>query len=138
MGSGGERSPGGLRPATPAAHHRGVTSAASDLQPAGVAPVGAGELLLRVLADPLRRQIVTLLAAEQLCTCHLVQLTGARQTNISNHLRVLRDAGVVAAEPAGRFTYYRLLPGPLAALGGRLSALAGQARTATASRRPCP
>lgn len=90
-----------------------------------------------MLADPLRLQILVLLAAEQLCTCHLVELTGARQTNISNHLRVLRETGLVAAEPAGRFTYYRLLPGPLAELGGQLTALAGQAQAATARRRPC-
>lgn len=115
-----------------------MTSAASDLQPAAIVPAGSRERLLRVLAEPLRMQVLTLLAAEQLCTCHLVELTGARQTNISNHLRVLREAGLVAAEPAGCFTYYRLLPDPLAALGGELSALAGQAHTATASRRPCP
>ncbi len=104
----------------------------------GAAPTGPGEGVLRVLADPLRMRIVTLLAAEQLCTCHLVELTGARQTNISNHLRALRETGLVAAEPAGRFTYYRLLPGPLSALGGQLTALAGQAETAAAGRRPCP
>ena len=58
--------------------------------------------LLRALADPLRERIVQLLAREQLCNCHLVELTGARQTNISNHLRVLRVAGLVETQPAGR------------------------------------
>src|SRR5665811_647766 len=72
--------------------------------------------LVRAIADPLRRQIVELLAKEQLCTCHLVELTGARQTNLSNHLRVLRDAGLVETEPAGRYTYYRLRPEALASL----------------------
>ena len=93
--------------------------------------------LLRLLADPLRAQIVQLLAAEQLCTCHLVELTGARQTNISNHLRALREAGLVQAEPCGRFTYYRLDPAALEALGGALSALAVTARSASDRRRPC-
>jgi len=93
--------------------------------------------LLRLLADPLRAQIVQLLAAEQLCTCHLVELTGARQSNISNHLRALREAGLVQAEPCGRFTYYRLDPLALEALGGALSALARTARTAGDRRRPC-
>ncbi|HSE54572.1 MAG TPA: metalloregulator ArsR/SmtB family transcription factor, partial [Nocardioidaceae bacterium] len=46
--------------------------------------------VLRVLADPLRLQIVELLSGEQLCTCHIVDETGARQTNVSNHLRILR------------------------------------------------
>jgi ArsR family transcriptional regulator len=90
----------------------------------------------RVLADPLRVRIVELLAAEELCTCHLVELTGARQTNISNHLRVLREAGVVEAEPAGRFTFYRLRPQPLEALAGRLADLAAEARRAS-RRRVC-
>jgi ArsR family transcriptional regulator len=93
--------------------------------------------LLRVLADPLRAQIVRLLAAEQLCTCHLVEATGARQSNVSNHLRALREAGLVDTEPCGRFTYYRLRPEPLAGLGEALSALAEQARTALTSKRPC-
>ncbi len=67
--------------------------------------------LIRVLADPLRLRIVTLLARETLCTTHLVEETGARQTNLSNHLKVLREAGVVETEPCGRFTYYKLAPG---------------------------
>jgi ArsR family transcriptional regulator len=113
---------------------RAVSDAAGHLADAGE-PV---EPVLRVLSDPLRRRIVTLLAVEQLCTCHLVELTGARQTNISNHLRVLREAGLVAAEPAGRFTYYRLMAGPLAALGEQLTDLAGRAETAATRRRPCP
>ena len=62
--------------------------------------------LLQALADPLRARIVgELLAGEQLCTCHLVELTGARQTNISNHLRVLRAAGLVEPQRAGRYTF---------------------------------
>ena len=93
--------------------------------------------LLRLLADPLRAQIVDLLAAEQLCTCHLVEATGAGQSNVSNHLRALRSAGIIAAEPAGRFTYYRLLPEPLLALSGRLAALAALAAASTDVKRPC-
>ena len=84
--------------------------------------------LLRVLADPLRLRIVTLLARETLCTTHLVEETGARQTNLSNHLRVLREAGVVGAEPCGRFTYYSLRPEALESLAGSFADLAGAAR----------
>jgi len=95
--------------------------------------------MLRVLADPLRLQIVTLLAGESLCTCHLADTTGARQTNLSNHLRVLRDAGLVESEACGRFTYYRLLPAGLHAVAASVGALADQADdTARLDRkRPC-
>ena len=92
--------------------------------------------LFRVLADPLRRQIVELLAREQLCTCHIVAETGARQTNVSNHLRILREAGLVVAEPAGRYTYYQLVPEALDVLATSLSRLADSARHTLDHRRP--
>lgn len=104
--------------------------------PAGNAPK-LDVVLLRLLADPLRARIVQLLAAEQLCTCHLVELTGAGQSNISNHLRALREADLVRQEPCGRFTYYRLDPSALDALGGALMGLADAARTVGDRRRPC-
>ncbi|MGW7346791.1 ArsR/SmtB family transcription factor [Streptomyces sp. NPDC054854] len=96
--------------------------------------------LIRVLADPLRFQIVTLLAKETLCTTHLVEETGAKQTNLSNHLKVLREAGVVETEPCGRFIYYRLRPEVIAQLAGQFADLAQTARaTAEANlKRPCP
>ncbi|MGC9542492.1 ArsR/SmtB family transcription factor [Streptomyces sp. UG1] len=94
--------------------------------------------LIRVLADPLRLRIVTLLAKEMLCTTHLVEETGARQTNLSNHLRVLREAGVVETEPCGRFTYYRLKPDVIALLAGQFADLAESARTAADNKRACP
>src|SRR3954467_13227353 len=93
--------------------------------------------LLRLPADPTRAAIVSLLAVEQLCTCHLVDELGTTQTNVSNHLRALRQAGVVTAEPAGRFTYYRLQPEVLEVLARRLGDLAESAVLADQVRRPC-
>ncbi|UED87566.1 ArsR/SmtB family transcription factor [Streptomyces profundus] len=96
--------------------------------------------LIRALADPLRLRIVTLLAHETLCTTHLVEETGAKQTNLSNHLRVLREAGVVETEPCGRFTYYKLRPEVLETLAGQVADLAGTARATVENsrKRPCP
>ncbi|MEC4571061.1 MULTISPECIES: ArsR/SmtB family transcription factor [Streptomyces] len=96
--------------------------------------------LIRVLADPLRLQIVTLLAKETLCTTHLVEETGAKQTNLSNHMKVLREAGVVETEPCGRYIYYRLRPEVIEALAGQFADLAQTARaTAEANlKRSCP
>ena len=109
-------------------YHHTVTSTTADVSP---------DVVLRVLGDPLRRRIVTLLAREQLCTCHLVEATGAGQTTVSNALRVLRDAGMVDTEPAGRFTYYRLLPEPVHALAGELTSLAETAQDSRGRKRPC-
>ena len=93
--------------------------------------------LLRALADSTRARIVELLAGEQLCTCHLVELLEAKQSNLSNHLRVLREAGIVEAEPAGRFTYYRLRAEALEAVSAHYAELASRARLAVAVKRPC-
>ena len=100
-------------------------------------PDATGAIPFKVLADPLRRQIVELLAQEQQCTCHLVEATGAGQTTISNHLRVLRDAGMVDTEACGRFTYYRLRPAVLHGLAEELADLARRAQAAQGRKRPC-
>ncbi|MGW1780257.1 ArsR/SmtB family transcription factor [Streptomyces sp. NPDC002143] len=96
--------------------------------------------LMRVLADPIRLRIVTLLAKETLCSTHLIEETGVRQTNLSNHLKVLREAGFVETEPCGRFTYYRLKPDVIASLAGQFADLAEAARATAENnvKRSCP
>ena len=93
--------------------------------------------VLRALADPMRQRIVELLAAEHLCTCHLVEDLSATQTNVSNHLRVLREAGLVVSEQAGRYTYHRLVPGRLDQVASGLGELAARSRLASTVKRPC-
>ncbi|WP_448615357.1 ArsR/SmtB family transcription factor [Modestobacter sp. URMC 112] len=62
---------------------------------------------------------------------------GATSSNLSNHLKVLRELGVCVAEPAGRFTYYRLRPEVLEAVSAHYARLASRARLALAVKRPC-
>ena len=99
------------------------------------AATAAAPAALRALADPVRWRIATALAAEELCVCHLVGDLGLAQPLVSHHLRVLREAGLVEAEPAGRWTYYRLSREGVAAAAGAVADLArGRSRR---SRRPC-
>jgi ArsR family transcriptional regulator len=93
--------------------------------------------VIRLLSDPLRAQIIELLADGPACTCHLVEDTGAKQPTVSHHLRALREAGLVVAEPHGRFTYYRLVPDAIDAAATQLAALAARARANAESRREC-
>lgn len=67
----------------------------------------AGELL-RALAAPLRIRIVTELAAGPQCVHDLVAKLGAPQPLVSQHLRVLRGAGVVRGSRRGREIAYAL------------------------------
>jgi|SRR5699024_2696759 len=92
---------------------------------------------VKLFGDPLRAEIVRLLSREQMCTCHLVNDLGARQSTISHHLRMLREAGFVAAEPHGRYTYYRLRPEALSELTVGIADLAARAHHAQVIRRPC-
>jgi ArsR family transcriptional regulator len=106
-------------------NHATVTSALPALD----------DQLVRLFADPLRAQLVSLLADEQLCTCHLADATGSLPSAVSNHLRQLKAAGIVESEPCGRYTYYRLRPEVLEALGAQFIALAQSA--VSAPKRPC-
>jgi ArsR family transcriptional regulator, arsenate/arsenite/antimonite-responsive transcriptional repressor len=92
---------------------------------------------VRLFADPLRLRIVELLASEELCTCHLVDATGAKQPTVSHHLRILRTAGVVEAEPVGAFTYYRLRPDRLLKVSAAFAALGDQAQRRSRRRPAC-
>jgi len=67
----------------------------------------AGELL-RALAAPMRIAIVTELAGGPRCVHELVDATGGAQPLVSQHLRVLRGAGVVRGERRGREIAYSL------------------------------
>jgi DNA-binding transcriptional ArsR family regulator len=67
----------------------------------------AGELL-RALSAPVRIAIVTELANGSRCVRELVDATGAPQPLVSQHLRVLRGAGVVHGERRGREIAYSL------------------------------
>ncbi|PPK95421.1 ArsR family transcriptional regulator [Kineococcus xinjiangensis] len=104
--------------------------------PAGTSAEEGTAELLQVVADPVRWRILTLLAGEQLCTTHLQDLLGAKQTLVSHHLKVLREAGLVDTEPCGRFTYYRLRPGALDGLAEVVAGMAAASR-GDVDRRAC-
>ena len=93
--------------------------------------------LLKALAEPLRWRIVELLAAEELCVCHLVEELGVPQPLVSHHLRVLRDLGLVGTERFRYWTYYRFEPQALTPLANRLDRLVSEAPEPASGRRPC-
>ncbi len=75
------------------------------------------------------------LATEDLCVCHLVDDLGLAQPLVSHHLRALRNAGLVATEPCGAFTYYVLDRNVLTELAEALAELGTEPRRP--QRRPC-
>ncbi len=73
----------------------------------------AGDLL-RALAAPVRIAIVLELRESERCVHELVEALAVTQPLISQHLRILKAAGVVAGERRGREVVYRLVDEHLA------------------------
>jgi len=64
--------------------------------------------IFKALAHESRLRILTLLAARQLCVCHLEAALGLPQVAVSRHLSVLRAAGLVESRRQGLWVEYRL------------------------------
>lgn len=62
----------------------------------------------KLLGDKTRLNIVSILNQQEMCVCHLVELLQTTQPNISQHLRKLKDAGLVQEERRGQWIYYSL------------------------------
>ncbi len=63
---------------------------------------------LKVLGEPNRLRILCGLGLECRPVTDIINATGLGQTNVSFHLRVLREAGFVRAKRRGAFIYYCL------------------------------
>lgn len=62
--------------------------------------------LLKALASPVRLEILQLLRSHELTVSQIVTMSGLRQAHVSQHLSVLREAGVVKADKRGKEIYY--------------------------------
>ena len=66
---------------------------------------------LKVLSDPTRLRILALLAQEELSVGELVRALAMSQSRISNHLKVLREAGMLDERREGAFVHVRIATG---------------------------
>jgi ArsR family transcriptional regulator, arsenate/arsenite/antimonite-responsive transcriptional repressor len=79
--------------------------------------------IAKALGEPIRLQLVDVLRkhAGKVCVCELVPLFDLSQPTVSHHLKVLRDAGIVASERQGLWAYYYVVPDALEELSAWLS-----------------
>ncbi len=78
-----------------------------------------------VVGEPTRRRILDLLRDGPRPVGELVRLVGCSQPGTSKHLRVLRDAGLVAVRPEAQRRVYVLRPQPLAEIDAWLAPYRG-------------
>lgn len=65
--------------------------------------------MLKALGNPIRFQIIETLASRQMCiTAEIVQTTPLAQSTVSQHLKVLKEAGLIRGEIEGPATCYCL------------------------------
>ena len=78
--------------------------------------------LFKAMGDPVRLRLLSLIASHaggEACVCDLTGVFDLSGPTISHHLKVLREAGLIAGQRRGTWVYYRVQPEAL----GRLSAV---------------
>ena len=66
--------------------------------------------LLKAIADPYRLTMLATLACtnDEVCVCDFTEALPLNQPTVSHHLRILREAGLVACDRRGTWVYYQL------------------------------
>src|ERR1700754_2583631 len=79
--------------------------------------LAAIDTVMRALADPTRRAVYERIpGTEEITVVELTRGSGVTQGAISQHLKALKQAGLVVERPEGRKVYYRAQPEGLAPL----------------------
>lgn len=95
--------------------------------------------LFHALSDETRLGILAMLQDGERCVCDLQDELDAAQSRLSFHLKVLREAGLVADRKEGRWSYYTIVPEALASVhdlvvGFRPSSIPGRRKLPTIAR----
>jgi ArsR family transcriptional regulator, arsenate/arsenite/antimonite-responsive transcriptional repressor len=80
------------------------------------------------LGDPVRLRLLNLIASAddgEVCVCELVGPVARSQPTVSHHLRILADAGLVASEKRGKWSWFSIVPERLDAVRAALAPARG-------------
>ena len=92
--------------------------------PVLAAPIGVDDAatlaaVLKSLADPVRLQLLSIIASSpegEACACDLAGPVGRSQPTVSHHLTQLVHAGILERAQRGKWAWFRLDQGALAAV----------------------
>ena len=88
-------------------------------------------IMLKAIADETRLEMLRLLLCRSYCVGALARKLELTEAAISQHLKVLREAGLVTGEKRGYFTHYDVDRDRLLSLGGEIEKLT------EIERKPC-
>ncbi len=89
------------------------------------------EKVLKALGDPTRFRLLQLMARRSYCVGALARISRMSQSAVSQHLKVLREAGLAYGEKIGYYTHYRVDKQALEKVVSALQAILVE------DRRPC-
>jgi ArsR family transcriptional regulator len=91
---------------------------------------------MKALADQTRFSIVTMLLLQDFCVGGLARTLDISEAAVSQHLKNLKDVGLVTGEKYGYFMHYKVDRNVLTALSGALSELVMVERSETGECQP--
>jgi ArsR family transcriptional regulator len=65
--------------------------------------------IFKAFSDATRLRILLLLQHGELCVCEVEEVLGMKQSRISRHLNILRNAGLTEARYVGHWVFYSLV-----------------------------
>lgn len=68
--------------------------------------------ILKALSDSNRIRILKILETKELCVCEISFVLGLANSTVSQHLSVLKDAGLIIEEKEGKWVNHRLASSP--------------------------
>lgn len=95
-------------------------------------------VLFKALADGTRLKIVRLLLEHRRCVCALARELELSESAVSQHLKVLREAGIVIGQRRGYFMHYDVDRRTLQDLAREIGSLGAAGRVCPPDERSCP
>lgn len=86
-----------------------VEACCSTVVEAPLAEADAADLAqtYAALSDPVRLRLLSMVAAAgELCSCDMTDPLGKSQPTVSHHTKILSEAGLIAGDRRGRWTYW--------------------------------
>lgn len=65
--------------------------------------------IFKALSDPTRLRIVEILKDGEICACKFIPYTKKAQPTVSQHLRILENAGIVKSRKEGKMILYSVV-----------------------------
>ncbi len=93
--------------------------------------------VFHALSDETRLALVVLLRDGERCVCELTADLQAAQSRLSFHLKVLKEAGLIADRREGRWSYYTLVPAAIDGLEEMIAELSPTSAVRAVRARCC-